>query len=328
MIAQHLNKFRWMCLTIVFLTLLFIPFASIYQNYQAAHAYDLLSSNEKFLFDTMELLTDPFIDDAKELDFIKGSTWTANIAGWKISDPLAALSQLAILHKLYLPFLITAALPVLITLIFGRVFCGWLCPATFLYELNTNFTLLLHKLGLPVAEWTLDRRIKYYVLLLGLIVTAIFGLNLLAATYPPAILGKEIYYAIALDGFSTSAIFFLATLMLDIGVSRRAFCRYLCPGGALYSLLGRYRVVRIQRDATACNDCYRCNGICEFGLQPMQDSFGMECNNCTACVAICPSKALKLTLNIQDRPYQGPGHLGKNYQKSEQIIVTDVNHVK
>ena len=119
---------------------------------------------------------------------------------------------------------------------------------------------------------------------------------------------------VALGGFGAGAVFFVATLLFDLLVARRGFCRYLCPGGALYSLLGRYRLVRIRRVVETCNDCAKCNAVCEFGLDPLRDGFGQECTNCAACIAVCPTDALTFTIRPTDYPAQGPGHLGRQYR--------------
>jgi ferredoxin-type protein NapH len=103
-------------------------------------------------------------------------------------------------------------------------------------------------------------------------------------------------------------------LLLDLLVARRGFCRYLCPGGALYSLLGRFRLVRIKRVVEECNDCAKCTSICEFGLDPLRDNFGQECNNCSACIAICPTDAMTFYISPKDLAYQGPGHIGPKYR--------------
>jgi ferredoxin-type protein NapH len=59
----------------------------------------------------------------------------------------------------------------------------------------------------------------------------------------------------------------------------------------------------------------KCNAICEFGLNPMRDDFGQECNNCTACIAVCPTDALSFGVAISDLPNQGDGHLGPRYRR-------------
>ena len=312
---RHLNKLRWVSLISVFLILVLLPYISVYQSYVAAHAYDLLTPSERNLYDVMEMLTTPFVDDPEhDLDAIKGTTWSASIFGLKLSDPLSVVGQISAGLDIYSPFLITALIPIIITLIFGRIFCGWICPATLLYELNTNMAAWLHRAGLPIGNRHFDRRLKYLVLIIGGILSMVTGSVLFAAIYPPAIIGREIYYAIALGGFGAGAVFFVLTLLFDLMVARRGFCRYICPGGALYSLLGRYRLFRIQRKVDTCNDCAKCTAVCEFELDPMRDGFGQECNNCTACIAVCPTDALVFRTNIKDITYQGPGHLGRHYQ--------------
>ena len=313
---KHLNKLRWLSLSVVFLMLLLIPTIHLYQTYIAAHAYDLLAPGEKQFYDVMESLTDAFVSDPeKQLDAIKGNTWSGTFWNIQLSDPLAVLGQIASGLKIYWPFLLTALLPFLLTAIFGRFFCGWVCPATLLYELNTNLAAILQKAGFRTGRRQFDRRLKYIVLLLGLVVAMVSGSVVFAAIYPPAVIGREIYYAIALGGFGSGIVYFLITMLFDLLVARRGFCRYLCPGGALYSLIGRYRLFRIKRIVESCNDCAKCSAICEFGLDPLHDDFGQECNNCCACIAVCPTDAMTFYIAPKDIAYQGPGHLGQLYRR-------------
>jgi len=315
---RHLNKLRWLSLTLVFSMLIALPFIHVYQTYVAAHAYDLLAPSEKQLYDVMETLTAPLTNNpARELDAIKGTTWSGTFWGLQLSDPLAGFGQLATSLSIYTPFLLTILIPLFLTMLLGRFFCGWICPATFIYELNTNLAMLLQRFGIKYGNRRFDRRIKYVVLAVGLGLSAITGSVLVAAIYPPAIIGRELYYAIALGGFGVGMVFFIGTLLFDLLVARRGFCRYVCPGGALYSLFGYFRLVRIRRVVENCNDCAKCKAVCEFGLNPLHDQFGQECNNCTACIAVCPTDAMTFTLRPVDYPAQGPGHLGRHYQHKE-----------
>jgi len=250
---------------------------------------------------------------------LKGTTWSGTLFGLKLSDPLAVVGQISAGKTIYLPFLITALIPIFLTIIFGRFFCGWICPATFIYELNDNLATWLRKAGLPIGKRKLDFRIKYLVLAMGIVISAATGMIAFASMYPPALIGREIYYAIALSGFGSGMVFFLLTLLFDLMVARRGFCRYVCPGGALYSILGHFRLFRIKRDVTQCNDCAKCNVVCQFGLNPLRDDFTQECNNCTACIAVCPTDALSFTVNVKDISNQGAGHLGHEYKRVHNI---------
>lgn len=317
---RHINKLRWVSLSLVFLLLILLPFLHLYQSYVAAHAYDLLEAHEKLIYDSMEWLTSAFITDPeKQLDAFKGTTWSGTVFGIKLSDPLSVVTQITAGITLYWPFILTAIIPVLATVILGRIFCGWICPATLIYELNSTLSAWLHRSGFKMGEHSFDKRFKYFVLVIGLLLSALLGSVTVAAIYPPAIIGRELYYAIAQGGFGAGAVFFLLTVLFDLMIARRGFCRYVCPGGALYSLLGRYRLFRIRRKVETCNDCTKCNIVCEFGLDPMHDDFGQECNNCTACIAVCPTDALLFTANIHDQPFQGPGHLSHEYRDKSKV---------
>ena len=312
---KHLNKLRWASLAAVFALTVFLPFVHVYQTYVAAHAYDLLAPSEQRLYDIMAVLTAPFgSDPANDLDALKGTTWSGHFFGYKISDPLAVLGQVAA-GGWYWPFVLTAFVPIILTALLGRFFCGWICPATLLYEINSAVAGWLRWAGFHPGNRRFDKRLKYAVLGLGLVLSAVTGAVLFAGIYPPAIIGREAYYAIALGGFGTGAVFFAGTLLFDLLVARRGFCRYVCPGGALYSLIGRYRLLRIRRIVESCNDCAKCNVVCEFGLDPLRDNFGQECNNCTACIAVCPTDAMTFMFSPKDHPPQGPGHLGRHYRR-------------
>jgi len=315
---RHLNKLRWLVLSLVMLMLVLIPFLHLYQSYEAAHAYDLLKPGERLIYDSMEFISGPFISDPEnDLDGLKGTTWSGTLFGLALSDPLALLGQISASLSLHWSFLLTALIPILLTLLAGRFFCGWICPATFIYELNDNLGTWLRRAGLPISRRKLDRRIKYVVLLMGVLIGMFTGAVMFAAIYPPAILGREIYYAIAVGGFGSGMVFFILTLLFDLLVARRGFCRSICPGGALYSLLGRFRLLRIQRKVETCNDCTKCNAVCQFDLDPWHDDFGQECNNCSACIAVCPTDALVFEMKYKDQPFQGAGHLGQDYKKQQ-----------
>ena len=315
----NINRLRWLVLCSVFSFLIVLPCLSVYQSFVAANAYDLLTPSEKYLYDVMEFITVFLSNPESDLDMLKGTTWSASIFGFKVSDPLAVVAQSAAGLELHWPFIATAIIPVLLTIFLGRIFCGWICPATFLYELNSNVAAWLAKKGWVQGQRHFDRRIKYWLLAFMLLLSMLIGSVLLAAVYPPAIVGREIYYAITQNGFGIGAIFFMITLLFDVLVARRGFCRYLCPGGALYSLLGRYRLLRVKRDVENCNDCHKCTSICEFELDPMRDGFGQECTNCSACIVVCPTDALSFSFSSSDTLVQGPGHIGHKYRLIERI---------
>ncbi len=314
---KHFNTLRWIFLIIVFALLVLLPYLHVYQNFVAAHSYDFLAPSEQRIYDIMEWLTAPFVTDpARELTTLKGTTWSGTLFGLQLSDPLAWVAQVASTRSFYWPMFVTVLIPIGFTVVFGRFFCGWLCPAGLIYSLVDQVAEVLKNFGFPLRR---NRRfypwLKYWVLLAGILLSVLLGWVSLSVIYPPAIVGRELLYWIAMGGTGAGMAFFVATVLFDLLVVRRGFCRFLCPGGALYIVLGHFRWFRVQRKVASCDDCGSCNRVCPYVLDPMRDGFGAECDNCTRCIADCPQSALTFAVSLKDQPDQGPGHAGAIYKK-------------
>jgi len=242
---------------------------------------------------------------------VRGSTWSLELFGLSLTDPLAVLESVVASRSARRVLLLGALIPVLGTLLLGRVFCSWICPAGFLLELSGKLRRLLRFLELRPGKmrfWTGD---KYLVLALGLAISFVIGLPVLGYLYPPALVGREAHNGITvmfdraeegLLGFSAAGLtmaswFLLAIALVELAFGPRLWCRSLCPGGALYALLGRWRLVRVERTPARCTQCGGCVLACEMGLSPMTDQIGAECDNCGKCVADCPDDALHYALS-------------------------------
>jgi ferredoxin-type protein NapH len=258
----------------------------------------------------------------EQLKNIQGNTWAANIFGLPIIDPLGGAESLLSGKALLSILLLGLSLPVLITLLFGRIFCSWICPAGFLFELADRLRTLLSRLGLKLPNARLWRGQKYVLLIVGLALSCWLAIPLLSYLYPPAILTREIHggvfgyfdrvgeetFKLEFVFLSGSLLFVLGIVLSEVFMSKRLWCRTLCPGGGLYSLLGALRLVRVKRDAPTCTLCSDCVVACPMGLNPMQDKMGVECDNCLACVSSCSEKALSLTIGRsgKNRPMNDP----------------------
>lgn len=225
---------------------------------------------------------------------VRGSVWTIKAGDLVISDPLAVVDFVGASRVLYDHFLLTALIPIVLSVLLGRVFCGWICPADLLFEAATK-----------IRQWAgietdvhFARVTKFAVLGLGLLAAVVLGTQIFAEIYPPRIISGELYLWITFGVFGAGAWFFLVVFAFEIFVSRRFWCRYICPGGALYSLLGRWRLLRLKLDTHTCTDCQRCDRVCEFGLSPMNGRFGQECNNCGLCVRACAPGSLVYRISL------------------------------
>ena len=92
----------------------------------------------------------------------------------------------------------------------------------------------------------------------------------------------------------------------------------MCPGGGLYSLLGKIRVTRVKRVADKCTLCGDCVVVCPMGLVPMQDVMGVECDNCGLCVSSCNDDALGYSISLKDEPFVSS--VGTNKTDKEGVV--------
>ncbi len=84
----------------------------------------------------------------------------------------------------------------------------------------------------------------------------------------------------------TGAIFLTAVLM-NLYIPR-FYCRFICPLGALFGLLGRFAIWRVGKSEDKCQDCLMCEKDCEGACSPSAKIRISECVLCMNCLHPCP----------------------------------------
>jgi len=244
----------------------------------------------------MPFLAARFLDRAFPAGLVVGATGSIRVLGIELVDPL--LSAGVWLARGARPGLLAAALPVLLlVIVLGRFFCGWLCPYLPLLALSHSVRWGLGKVGVPLLDLRLPGWLRFAVLGSVLAGSAALGVQLAALVYPPALLARTAYRLAFGLGLGGGVTMLAAVWLFDTTISRAGFCRSLCPGGALFSLLGAASSVRVRRVQSRCTDCTACDAVCNVGQHPMSDLVDAGCDRCGRCVAVCPTRALSLSLD-------------------------------
>jgi len=230
---------------------------------------------------------------------VKGSIWTIDIWGLKISDPLAVLESSVTALYLYWPMILSIFIPLLFTLILGRVYCGWLCPMNLFSETVTMLRKLLEKTGYRTRDINFSSKTKYTVLILGLSAAYILGYPLMVLIYPPSVISREIFNKIYSGLWGYGILIIGGYLFMELILSKRWWCRYICPGGAVYISLSRFRLLRIKRNNN-CNQCGDCVPVCPYDLKPMTQEISAQCDLCCRCVSVCKPDALDYTFSLKN----------------------------
>ncbi len=286
----------------VLLVTVSVALLCLYAHYRAARVIDDDQLMAGLRGEVVTKMVHPYVDRLADpqafLDGNKGTLWSMRLMGVDIADPLAAAEMAAASKRIHWPLIASAAIPIVITLLFGRVFCSWLCPGYVLFELTGKLRRLLRLAEIRPGEVVFSHRNKYIGLFVGLALAALFSAPLFALIYPPVVISRALHAWVF--GTSLVGIFVVLGVIVafELFVSPRWWCRTMCPGGAVYGLIGWIRPVRIRLNADRCTGCRDCIPVCEEGINPITQSMSIECDNCGVCIRHCPDEALYYTISL------------------------------
>ncbi|MFQ6091432.1 MAG: 4Fe-4S binding protein, partial [bacterium] len=239
-------------------------------------------------------------------------------------DPLIAIGTM-LASRNFIIDLWPAAVLLGLTILIGRFFCGWICPLGTTLDLfsrlkrgkqrhyrrlkSAKFVILLLLLVSALFSTGLIGYLDPVALLMRTVTAVLFpafafavrssmgflfGFEPLQGILYPA---NDFLLAYVLPGqqsfFKTSLlIFFIFAALLGLELlSRRFWCRSLCPLGALLALLSRYGLIN-RKVWSGCTRCSVCYARCKMGaISPnFIETSSPECVQCFNCVADCLPK--------------------------------------
>ena len=193
----------------------------------------------------------------------------------------------------HLSWYLLMGLVVAVTVGFGRLYCGRICPFGALSE----FLYIINPYHLPLSPRydKIMREFKYY-LTGGVVLIAVGASRLEIANFEPF----KVTFTLKFFSFVGG----LTSLILLISlVNYRFWCKYFCPAGASLALLsalslGRYKIVGDCGECLSCgNECF--SKIAEDKSKSLAAAAdNTECITCGRCVEACPDKAIKPALKI------------------------------
>jgi polyferredoxin len=180
-----------------------------------------------------------------------------------------------------------------ISFLYRKAFCSWICPVGTLSEWLWETGRSIFRRTFAPPRWV-DvplRGLKY--ILLGLFLYVVIAMpapeihEFLTSPYGQVADVKMLNFF--RDMGETTAVVLVVLVVASL-VVRNAWCRYLCPYGALMGLVGLVSPARIVRDADACIDCAKCAKACPAGLKVdvLSSVQSAECTACLSCVSVCP----------------------------------------
>ncbi|MCB4790286.1 MAG: 4Fe-4S binding protein [Elusimicrobia bacterium] len=290
---------------------------------------------------TKRLIYLRFLSQASFFLFIVYILWAMKRSASVFTNPVIlfqfdpfAMYITALAEKVFLAGLAYSLITLVLTLIFGRFFCGWLCPLGSLLDLwafilsffkkmnkekepggtrNSKFVILavivVFALFGVQAAWTLDpltifvRSFSFAIHpFLDISIDKIFIFLLKATNYMPSLENlydstKGALLEIKNPAFPHTWLILLelALILILVFFKKRFWCRYLCPLGATLAFISKFSF--LKRKVFSCEgECPVCSNICRMNAIKKDNSYiKEECILCMDCISLCPGQKARFT---------------------------------
>jgi polyferredoxin len=234
------------------------------------------------------------VENGGGITFLSGATLHAVCPFGGVETLYKFITQGTFIQKVRESSFVLMAIVFVLSIFFGPVFCGWVCPLGTFQDWVGKIGKKIFKTRrynhfIPVKVDQVLRYARYGVLVWVLYITITSG-KLLFQDYDP-------YFA--LFSFWTGEVTITAFAILGVTVVlglfiERPWCKYACPYGAVLGLTNLFRVFQIRREASTCHNDGACDIQCPMNIPVSQKHIirDHQCITCMKCTSesFCPVK--------------------------------------
>lgn len=201
------------------------------------------------------------------------------------------------------------AFVLLLTLVFGRIYCSVICPMGVFQDLVIRVRKLLSPKGRkPKRHFVKEPRIVRYGVLALVIVTALtFSQLLLTVLAPYSAYGRMVRSIVGLsrgESLAPALLITAAATLVVICVCAwiwgRGWCNTVCPVGSVLGLVSRFSLFKVSIDQSQCVSCRKCEKGCKSSCIDI-DTHTIDhsrCVDCFDCLDSCPKGGIKFRFSL------------------------------
>lgn len=191
-------------------------------------------------------------------------------------------------------FVKTLAALCLLTMVFGRFFCGYVCAFGALgdgvqfvsKQIQKKLKKKLPAIPAGAKKWL--SKLPYGILTAIVVLCAAGVYGSLSGYSPWDVFSMATSLKFRLSGYALGCIL-LALILVGMAWEPRFFCRFLCPMGAVFRLLPIFPWAILRRDRSQCGKgCSACTKNCPVELSLGEGGNAADCIRCEQCRGICP----------------------------------------
>lgn len=215
---------------------------------------------------------------------VTGGTSYVSIGPLAIACPLGVAQIFAATRSFLLPLALAGLAGLSPIVLFGRAFCGWICPGRWIFNRGP---------GTAKKPWRGSAWVQR-LMVGGVIAVAWWCRSPVFCTICPAGLFCRGAIAAGTGGNPLPTLGWLSALVGFEWASGRSWCRDLCPLGAALGQLSRLNpFLGVRANPDRCRPCLACERACAMGLNLSRDADLSACTKCLACQPACPRNAVE-----------------------------------
>ena len=222
---------------------------------------------------------------------VYGSICTIGVGSITLTCPLGFLQVSLASRSMILGLLVPVAATLAFTILLGRIFCGWICPAGNLTQRFGETGLLRKASSLRLTS--LFEQIPTRLVLLGSILaaSAIFRYPVFCVICPVGIISRNVISLFQYGSVGLDLILIPVIAALELGLA--PWCSHICPLGTTLRIFGQKSPLVPIVDKAKCIGCSICTKICNMKVPLLQTSNLEDCSKCMECSLRCPTRAIE-----------------------------------
>ncbi|MDE5969201.1 MAG: 4Fe-4S binding protein [Muribaculaceae bacterium] len=194
----------------------------------------------------------------------------------------------------------TVLLWIVVTFVFGRVYCSSVCPLGTLQDIFLRIPRLTRKMRYRnVFRYTPGVSTLRMSMLIVVFGTLVVGVTIAVRVLDPYTIFTRIFSPlVAASAVSFTIAISILVLIAWLSARRgRLWCNTICPVGAVLGVVSGRSLYHFDINTDTCTNCRKCEYVCKAQCINLNDHVvdGSRCVNCFNCVNVCPDNSISYT---------------------------------
>jgi len=225
------------------------------------------------------------------LQIARGSICTISLGLITLTCPLGFIQTSLASSSIVLGLVVPTATIVAATILLGRVFCGWICPAGNVMQHFGDVGRSRYLPGLRLTSFFQQNSTRIVLLGSTLVASAVLRYPVFCVVCPVGIICRNVISLVHYGSIGLDLLLIPGIVALELVLA--PWCAHICPLGTTLSVLSRKSTIVPVIDKAKCVVCSICTKVCSLKVSLIHSRALEDCSKCLECSVRCPTNAIE-----------------------------------